>query len=145
MASTDGTVILFRGAHGMPSCNATELLSLSIQRARPLLSLISAQHRIKCELQVVVRGKLCKVVGYGGMNMHMIDITSVPDARVSCRPACALLSRHLLAFTYCVRAYLAPLPKCHGELSAGRREACIAQETHHGQCKDQICQTIRSI
>jgi hypothetical protein len=33
-------------------------------------------------LQVVIRGQVCKVVGYGGMNMHMIDITSVPDAEV---------------------------------------------------------------
>ncbi len=30
---------------------------------------------------------MCPVVGYGGMNMHMIDISSVPDARVSCRAA----------------------------------------------------------
>ncbi len=33
-------------------------------------------------VQVVIRGKVCPVVGYGGMNMHMIDISSVPDARV---------------------------------------------------------------
>lgn len=33
-------------------------------------------------LQVVIRGQVCKVVGYGGMNMHMIDITSIPDAQV---------------------------------------------------------------
>ena len=33
-------------------------------------------------IQVVVRGKVCPVVGYGGMNMHIIDITSVPDAEV---------------------------------------------------------------
>ena len=33
-------------------------------------------------LQVVIRGKVCRVVGHGGMNMHMIDITDVPDAKV---------------------------------------------------------------
>ncbi|CAK0783713.1 hypothetical protein CVIRNUC_006912 [Coccomyxa viridis] len=32
--------------------------------------------------EVVIRGKVCRVVGHGGMNMHMIDITDVPDAKV---------------------------------------------------------------
>lgn len=36
-------------------------------------------------LQVVIRGKVCRVVGHGGMNMHMIDITDVPDAKVGLR------------------------------------------------------------
>ena len=37
---------------------------------------------------MVIRGKTCKVVGHGGMNMHMIDITDVPDAKVRLRAAC---------------------------------------------------------
>ena len=43
------------------------------------------------DVQVVVRGKLCSVVGYGGMNMHMIDISAVPEARVSCFAAFVFL------------------------------------------------------
>ena len=34
---------------------------------------------------MVIRGKVCMVVGHGGMNMHMIDITDVPDAKVGLR------------------------------------------------------------
>ena len=37
---------------------------------------------------MVIRGKVCMVVGHGGMNMHMIDITDVPDAKVRLRAAC---------------------------------------------------------
>lgn len=32
--------------------------------------------------QVVVRGVVVPTVGYGGMNMHMVDISKVPDAQV---------------------------------------------------------------
>ena len=37
---------------------------------------------------MVIRGKVCQVVGHGGMNMHIINITGVPDARVRLCAAC---------------------------------------------------------
>ena len=39
-------------------------------------------------VQVVVRGRVCNVVGFAGMNLHMVNITSVPDAAV--RPSLSL-------------------------------------------------------
>jgi alanine racemase len=37
-------------------------------------------------LQVVVRGKVVPVVGYGGMNLHIIDVSTVPEAQVNGLP-----------------------------------------------------------
>ena len=73
--------------------------------------LTSAQHQPEFEVQVVVRGKLCKVVGYGGMNMHMIDITSVPDARVSCRPCLCSSESPYPRFQHVVLAHVSPFAR----------------------------------
>ena len=44
---------------------------------------------------MVIRGKVCRVVGHGGMNMHMIDITDVPEAKVRLRAWPSALSAAL--------------------------------------------------
>ena len=59
---------------------------------------------------MVIRGKVCRVVGHGGMNMHMIDITDVPDAKVRLRAAClaqrSQRSAHNLLEHHCPLLYI---------------------------------------
>ena len=52
-------------------------------------------------VQVAVRGKVCPVVGYGGMNMHIIDISSVPDAEVRLCTSVASQSCSALLLSLC--------------------------------------------